>query len=147
MPRFHSIVRFITVAAFLAAGTTAAAAVHHPQQIAQACISHVTETAQHCAMSNIAIAQECADQIEQFVEQGEVQQALAVALHCSVFINRRSARCVHHINHRAGHCVQLLLFLHAPGLAQAVNEARQQAVGAVNASRQAALAIIENALQ
>ena len=117
-----------------------------PEEIAQHCIQRVTALAAHRVQRNEAAAAQCVATIEQLVEAGQLEEAQHVAQQCIHHIVIRSHRTVHRIQERCAHCIQVLIHLGEPKLAQAVGQACGEAVAAVNASRQEAVAAILDAL-
>jgi hypothetical protein len=69
-----------------------------------------------------------------------------VAARCIHRTNIRSAHCAHRIERICDYCIQVLLFLHEPQLAQLVAAACAESAQAVNESRLAAIQAILEAL-
>ena len=121
-----------------------------PAQIAAKCTQGMQMMADRCADRNQRAAGRCVAKIDDLLEAGQVDEAVAMADHCIDRINRSSDMCIRMIERTCEMCVRLLERLEADqALIDGLNAKCAELTdddGPVRTSQDDAVGLIQNAL-
>ncbi len=84
-----------------------------PEEVAANCIERVTRVSEYCAQRNEDLGAMAVARINELLEAGEEEEAIALAERTVGYVHKGSRRCAHRVAHHCRRCVHLLNRLEA----------------------------------
>lgn len=135
----------VAVALLLVAQPTSQA--QEPREIVQICKEELREIVHRCVLRNADTTRECRRRINALLEDGKVDEAVAVARRCATKIDDDTDQCVDVVHHLCRRCIHVLLDLDAREAARHMADVCEEAVHFLRHSQRRAHEAIKNALE